>query len=183
MNDAANRHPRFLPRCLWLTGLSASGKTTLAEGLARSLKADGVPYVLVDGDELRKGLCADLGYSTQDRTENIRRAAEVCRILNSAGIVAIAALISPRAADRAMARQIVGEAAFREVWVATPLEICERRDPKGLYRKARAGLIKDFTGVAGDPYEPPLHADLVLNTEHYSVAGSVEKLRRLFEKA
>lgn len=163
---------------LWLTGLSASGKSTLAQGLAERLLSRGLHCKVIDGDELRRGLCADLGFSRADRRENIRRVAEICRILNSAGVIAIAALISPYRDDRELARKIVGDAAFREVWIAASLEACEARDPKGLYRKARAGKIATFTGIS-DPYEPPLVPHLALDTHQLTVPECVARLDAL----
>lgn len=164
---------------LWLTGLPASGKSTLAVGVAAALERVGLPYKIIDGDELRRGLCSDLGYSREDRRENIRRAAEVCRLLNSAGVLAIAALISPYRADREAARRIIGQEAFREVWLNAPLAICEQRDPKGLYRKARTGELNDFTGVSA-PYEPPESPHLTLETDRLDVDECVICVQHAF---
>ena len=166
---------------LWLTGLSASGKTTLAEGVAQRLADRGEACKVIDGDELRNGLCAGLGYSREDRRENIRRAAEVCRLLNSAGVIVIAALISPYREDRDMARQIIGPSAFREIWISTALDVCEGRDPKGLYCKARSGAIRGFTGI-DDPYEVPLEPHLTLDTHRYSVAECVIHLEAMINQ-
>lgn len=165
-------------KTLWITGLSASGKSTLARGVAKSLEASGLACKIVDGDELRHGLCAGLGYSRADRRENTRRAAEVCRILNAAGVIAISALISPYREDREMARRIVGADAFLEVWLSAPLEACEQRDPKGLYRQARAGRIEGFTGI-DDPYEPPISPHLELETHRIDVPDSVARIEAL----
>lgn len=148
---------------VWFTGLPGAGKTTLARALEQALVARGQPCCVLDGDELRRGLCGDLGYSAADRGENIRRAAEVARLLNRAGAVAIVALISPLAADRARAREIIGADAMIEVHVSTSLAICESRDPKGLYKRARLGEIAEFTGVSA-PYEAPQSPDLSLDT-------------------
>jgi adenylylsulfate kinase len=166
---------------LWFTGLSGAGKSTLAQAIARRLMQDGRSHQVVDGDELRRGLCADWSFSRADRQENIRRAAEVCRLLNRAGVIAIAALISPYRSDRAMARHVIGDDQFREVWLATPLEVCEQRDPKGLYRQARAGLIASFTGVSA-PYEAPESADLYLNTDAMSLEACVTMTIALLQK-
>lgn len=166
---------------LWLTGLSASGKSTLALAAADLMAARRIACKVVDGDELRRGPCADLGYSRADRRENIRRAAQLCRQLNAAGTVAIAALISPYREDREAARQIVGSAAFHEIYLATPLAICESRDPKGLYRRARAGDISGFTGVS-DPYEVPLAPQLTLDTHLLSVAECVARIENLLNQ-
>jgi adenylyl-sulfate kinase len=147
----------------WFTGLSGSGKSTVAAAVERALIAAGRPAYLLDGDNLRHGLNADLGFSTADRTENIRRVGEVARLFADAGVVALVPVISPYRADRDRAR-VMHEAAglrFVEVFVDTPIDVCESRDPKGLYAKARAGEIVGFTGI-DDPYEPPEHPDLRL---------------------
>lgn len=162
----------------WFTGLSGAGKSTVAQALHSSLQERGIASHIVDGDELRTGLCSDLGFSRADRRENIRRAAEVCRQLNQAGVVAIAALISPYREDRALAASIIGQASFAEIWFATPLPVCERRDPKGLYRRARAGLIPTFTGIS-DPYEAPAAPRLQLNTAHTPLPDCVTRLEAL----
>jgi bifunctional enzyme CysN/CysC len=148
---------------VWFTGLSGSGKSTIAVEVERRLVAAGRAAYLLDGDNLRHGLNADLGFSAADRTENIRRVGEVARLFADAGVVALVPVISPYAADRDRARAIHDAAGLRfvEVWVDTPLELCEQRDPKGLYAKARAGEIKGFTGI-DDPYEPPVHPELRL---------------------
>jgi len=148
---------------VWFTGLSGSGKSSVAVEVERALVATGRPAYLLDGDNVRHGLNADLGFSASDRTENIRRIGEVARLFADAGVVALVPVISPYRSDRERARAIheaVG-LAFVEVFVDTPLAVCEQRDPKGLYAKARAGEITGFTGI-DDPYEPPEHADLRL---------------------
>ena len=139
---------------LWLTGLSGSGKSTLARALERALVSRGVLAYVLDGDNVRGGLNADLGFAPEDRVENIRRIGEVAVLLNDAGVLVLTAFISPYRADRARARALFPPGAFVEVFVDAPLELCEQRDPKGLYRKARAGEIPEFTGVSA-PYEPP----------------------------
>jgi bifunctional enzyme CysN/CysC len=148
---------------VWFTGLSGSGKSTVACELERLLVAQGQPCYVLDGDNLRHGLNADLGFSAADRDENVRRVSEVARLFADAGVVALVPLVSPyRAArDRARAAHDGAGLPFIEVFVDTPIELCEARDPKGLYRKARAGEITGFTGV-DDPYEPPLHPEVVL---------------------
>lgn len=153
---------------LWLTGLSAAGKTTLGQALCQQWQEAGIHCQMLDGDEVRRDLCADLGFSREDRRENIRRVALRCRELNQQGICVVVALISPYRADRQMARALIGAAHFVEIYLATELAVCEARDPKGLYRKARAGDIPAFTGVS-DPYEPPLTPDLQLDTACFSV--------------
>jgi bifunctional enzyme CysN/CysC len=151
---------------VWFTGLSGSGKSTVAAELERALVAAGRPAYLLDGDNLRHGLNADLGFSATDRSENIRRVGEVARLFADAGVVALVPVISPYRVDRDRARAVheaVG-VPFVEVFVDTPLDVCEARDPKGLYAKARAGEIKGFTGI-DDPYEAPLRPDLRLTPE------------------
>jgi bifunctional enzyme CysN/CysC len=155
---------------VWMTGLPGSGKSTIASGVEAALLASGRSAYILDGDNLRHGLNGDLGFSAADRAENVRRTAEVSALLADAGVVVIVALVSPYRADRANARA-VHEARglpFLEVHVATPLEECERRDPKGLYARARAGEITGLTGV-DDPYEPPVSAEVVVG------AGSVDE--------
>lgn len=147
---------------VWFTGLPGAGKTTLAMHLEARLVGRGVAAFVLDGDNLRHGLCGGLGFSDADRSENIRRTAEVCRLFNEAGVIALGALVSPLAAQRAMARDIVGPARFIEVHVATPLAVCEARDPKGLYRRARQGTLQGLTGIDGIyevPAEPRIRID------------------------
>lgn len=160
---------------MWLTGLSAAGKSTIAEALERALASAKRPCFMLDGDALRAGLTRDLGFAAEDRRENIRRAAEVARLMNDAGVIVVAAFISPYRADREMARNIIGGERFLEVYVSAPLEVCERRDPKGLYRRARQGEIADFTGVSA-PYEAPEAADVVLDSERRTVGQCVAQL-------
>lgn len=140
---------------LWLTGLSGSGKSTLAFALEYTLHKRGYSAVVLDGDNVRHGLCRDLGFSAEDRSENIRRVAEVARIMNDAGMIVITSFISPFRKDRSLAREIIGETRFREIHLSAELSVCEQRDPKGLYKKARAGTLEEFTGVSS-PYEAPL---------------------------
>ncbi len=151
------------PITIWLTGLSASGKSTLAFALERNFIDVGHASYVLDGDNVRHRLNKDLGFSHQDRTENIRRIAEVARLMNDAGLIVITAFISPYRDDRNLARQIIGAENFVEVFVSTPIETCEARDPKGMYKRARAGEIIEFTGVNA-PYEPPVSPDLTSNT-------------------
>jgi bifunctional enzyme CysN/CysC len=160
---------------VWLTGLSGSGKSTLAKALERRLMELGRPCYVLDGDNLRAGLNRDLGFSPEDRTENIRRAAEVARLMNDAGLVVVTAFISPYAEDRERARAIVGAERFLEVHLAADLATCERRDPKGLYRKARSGALPEFTGVSA-PYEAPQSPDMSLDTGVLSVEAAVALL-------
>ncbi len=151
------------PKTIWLTGLSASGKSTLAYSLEESLTKLGQLCYVLDGDNIRHGLNKNLSFSHEDRTENIRRIAEVAKLMNDAGLIVITAFISPYREDREMAKSIIGESFFKEVYVSTSIEVCETRDPKGLYKKARSGAIKDFTGV-GSPYEVPLNPTLKIDT-------------------
>lgn len=169
---------RFLAQrscTVWLTGLSGSGKSTIAQHLERHLFDRGFFAQVLDGDNIRTGLNSNLGFSPEDRMENIRRIAEVARLYTQSGIIAICSFISPARAMREMARQIVGAADFVEVFVDTPLELCEQRDVKGLYAKARRGEIKGFTGIDA-PYEAPERPDVHLRTEGHSVTESVEML-------
>jgi bifunctional enzyme CysN/CysC len=162
---------------VWLTGLPGSGKSTLARALERRLFSNGGSPILLDGDTLRAGLNGDLGFSPQDRSENIRRLAEVATHLARNGHIAIVAAVSPSRDDRAAARRIA-DTAFREIHVATPAEICESRDPKGHYAKARAGTLKSFTGIGND-YQPPTSAELVLDTSSRSVPDATEEIERM----
>lgn len=145
----------FPPKALWLTGLSGAGKTTLANALTRHLKAVGCFVVPLDGDKVREGLSANLDFTENDRTENIRRMAEVASLCLQAGAIVVASCISPLHMHRVIARNIIGADRYVEVFVNTPLEICEARDTKGLYQKGRQGLIPDFTGISA-PFQPPL---------------------------
>ncbi len=158
---------------LWLTGLSGSGKSTLAQEIAARLRARGLPVCILDGDELRAGVSPDLGFKREDRAENCRRTAEIAKLLNSQGITAIVALISPYEADRQHARQIIGEERFVEVYLKTDIATCSARDPKRLYARAITGQTRQFTGIS-DPYEPPEHPDLVIETGQMDVASSVD---------
>jgi adenylyl-sulfate kinase len=173
--DSRARRYGQIGRVVWFTGLSGSGKSTIANELERQLYQMGRHVYLLDGDNLRHGLCSDLGFSAADRTENIRRAAEVAKLFADAGFICLAAFISPLRADRDRARSLLPDGHFFETHVSTPIEICRQRDPKGLYARADRGEIKNFTGVSA-PYEPPLNAELVLHPERDSVASSVERI-------
>lgn len=148
---------------IWLTGLSGAGKTTIAANLKLMFDQKMIASCIVDGDDLRAGLSKDLGFEVSARTENIRRAAEICKMLNDNRIVSIVAMISPLTEQRALAKSIVGTSSFLEVHVATPLAVCEARDTKGHYKSARQGRMKNFTGLSAD-YEPPITPDLTLDT-------------------
>lgn len=162
---------------VWLTGLSGSGKTTLAQALQAAWSTSHQPVMLLDGDVLRRGLCADLGFSEQDRAENMRRVAHVAELFLQQGFLVLAAFISPLEADRARVRQIVGTSQMLEVYVRCSLQECERRDVKGLYRRARAGEIPAFTGISA-PYEVPQAPDLILDTENGNTANCVHLLHQ-----
>ena len=165
---------------IWFTGLSGSGKSTLAIALERELYKRGFLTRILDGDNIRSGINNNLGFSEADRTENIRRIAEVSKLFVDCGIVTIAAFISPTRAIRQMAREIIGKDDFLEVYVSTPLEECEKRDVKGLYKKARKGEIRDFTGISA-PFEAPLHPFLEIDTSCHSLEESVKILLEAIE--
>lgn len=160
-------------RAIWLTGLSGAGKSTMAINLERRLFADGFLVQVLDGDNVRSGINRDLGFSEADRQENIRRIAEVARLFCQAGIVTICAAVSPTRALRELARQIIGPGDFLEIYVSAPLDVCEQRDVKGLYKKARDGALPDFTGVSA-PYEAPEAPWLELPTQELSIGQSTE---------
>lgn len=163
------------PAIAWLTGLSGAGKSSIANAVDRALTESGRHTMVIDGDNLRLGLSRDLGFSATDRAENIRRAAEAARLMADAGIVVIVSLISPLREERAMAQQIASDIPFFEVFIDTPLMICEGRDPKGLYSRARAGMLSDFAGISY-PYEPPENPNLIVRTDGYTVQQSAMPL-------
>ena len=168
-------------KTIWFTGLSGSGKSTLANELEKRLVAMGKHTMLLDGDNVRMGLNKNLGFREADRIENIRRIAEVSKLMNDAGLIVLTSFISPFAQDRQNAREIIGD-AFMEVYVSTPIEECERRDIKGLYQMARKGELDYFTGVTS-PYEVPEHPDAVIDTSQHSVEECVDLiLRQLQDK-
>jgi adenylylsulfate kinase len=162
-------------RVIWLTGLPCSGKTTIGAGLEHVLISRGFHVRMLDGDVTRKGICSDLGFSENDRIENIRRIAEISKLFAESGIITINAFITPTEKLRAMAMEIIGREDFINVFVNTPLDLCEQRDVKGMYKKARNGEIKDFTGVSA-PYEPPLEAAIEIITPGSGPAQSIKKL-------
>ena len=176
--EKRNRHRGGV---VWFTGLSAAGKTTVANQLEKALFARGVQVFVLDGDRVRHGLCRDLGFSPADRQENIRRVAEVARLFAAAGFICLAAFISPYRADRLQMRKLMDGTNFFEVYVNAPLSVCEQRDPKGLYAKARLNKLKNFTGISA-PYEPPLNPEIELRTDKLAVADSVEKVLRHLRK-
>lgn len=173
--EELNAHPAFT---IWFTGLSGAGKTTLATEVEEWLfKQQSRVYVL-DGDNTRLGINKDLSFSPADRSENIRRVAEICKLLNDAGIIVLASFISPFCKDRNLARDIIGEEHYVEVYLEASLHECQRRDTKGLYRKALEGKIKDFTGISS-PYEPPENPDMHLHTDLQSLEQCVLKMQAL----
>jgi adenylylsulfate kinase len=160
---------------VWLTGLSGSGKSTIAVDLEKRLCERGVRTYILDGDNIRHGLNKNLGFSPEDRTENIRRIGEVAKLFTDAGLVAITAFISPYRADRDQVRALMNAGDFVEIFVDCPVEVCEQRDVKGLYKKARAGEIKEFTGISA-PYEAPANAELTIKSHELSVDAAVAKI-------
>lgn len=186
-NDYIRRsRRRFLvkqnPKVIWMTGLSGAGKSTLSLEIQRALQKKGYFTKIFDGDVIRMGLCKDLGYSLEDRMENIRRIAELAKIFHDSGIIVICSFITPTDAMRRMAKEIIGEESFIEVYVNAPLEVCEQRDVKGLYAKARKGLIKEFTGI-DSLFEPPVHPDIEVRTDLWSIDKTARyMLRRIIPK-
>jgi len=166
---------------VWLTGLSGSGKSTIAVATEKALASKGRLTYILDGDNIRHGLNANLGFSPADRTENIRRIGEVSKLFTDAGVIVFTSFISPYRADRDAVRKIMGEGDFIEAWVQASVDTCESRDVKGLYKKARAGEIKDFTGISA-PYEEPLKAEVILDTNGQSVDQSVASLIAFLQK-
>ena len=169
----ALKHQR--PCILWFTGLSGAGKSTVANALEQALHARGYHTYLLDGDNVRHGLNKNLGFSAEDREENIRRIGEVAKLFVDGGTIVLTAFISPYRRDREQVRELVDDGEFLEVFVNTPLDVCEDRDPKGLYKKARAGEIKHFTGI-DDPYEAPDSPEITLHTEKNSIEESVVQI-------
>jgi adenylylsulfate kinase len=174
-----NGHKAFV---LWFTGLSGSGKSTIAGALEQELFSRGVHTYLLDGDNVRHGLCKGLGFTAEDRQENLRRVGEAAKLMVDAGLVVLAAFVSPYRADREAIRSLLPEGEFVEVFVDTPLSECELRDPKGLYKKARAGEIKNFTGIS-DPYESPEKPEIHINNYGCSVSEVVTELLTQLQEA
>jgi adenylylsulfate kinase len=160
---------------LWFTGLSGAGKSTLAHAVEDRLHRQGVRTMVLDGDNVRHGLCSDLGFSANARTENIRRVGEVAKLFIDAGVIVLTAFISPFLSDREKVRSLVGEGDFIEIYCDCPVEVCESRDVKGLYKRARAGAVKDFTGISS-PYEPPVAPELAVNTAAEAIEHCVEQV-------
>ena len=173
-----NKHRSVI---IWFTGLSGSGKSTLAHAVEEGLHQDGCRTFVFDGDNVRHGLCANLGLAAEDRHENIRRIGEMAKLFIEAGVIALTAFISPFKADRERVRALVPENDFIEIYCNSPLAVCEERDVKGLYKKARRGEIKNYTGISS-PYEEPEYPDLVLDTANETVETNVEKVLELLEE-
>jgi bifunctional enzyme CysN/CysC len=162
-------------KVIWFTGLSGSGKSTLANALEYALHRAGKHTYILDGDNIRHGLNKDLGFSDADRVENIRRIAEVARLMADAGLIVITAFISPFKREREMARELIGTENFLEVYVSTPLTICEQRDPKGLYKKARSGELPNMTGISS-PYEAPEHPEFIADSTNQDIKSIIDAL-------
>ena len=162
-------------KVIWMTGLSGSGKTTIAKGVERYLHSKGILNQLLDGDNIRVGISNNLAFSNKDRAENIRRIAEVSKLFMNCGIVTLNCFVSPTIAIRKIAEEIIGSENFIEVYINASIETCEDRDIKGLYKKARAGEIKDFTGISA-PFEAPENPDIEINTSEFSIDDSVQKV-------
>lgn len=176
--EQQNRHRSAI---IWFTGLSGSGKSTLAHSVEEELHRAGCRTFVFDGDNVRHGLCANLGFSEEDRHENIRRIGEMAKLFTEAGVIAMTAFISPFKADREGVKALVSENDFIEIYCDSPLSVCEERDVKGLYKKARAGEIRNYTGISS-PYEPPEHPDLHLDTAGETVEANVEKVLDFLEE-
>jgi len=173
--DRRQKQNKHYSVILWFTGLSGAGKSTLAHCVEETLHQKGCRTFVLDGDNIRHGLCGDLGFSIEDRSENIRRIAEVAKLMMEAGIITLTAFISPFRAEREKARRIFPHGEFLEIYCKCPLEVCEQRDVKGLYKKARAGVVKDFTGISS-PYEEPFNPELVIDTANLSLEESTQRV-------
>ena len=176
--EKLHKHKAFL---IWFTGLSGSGKSTIANALENELHTRNISTYSLDGDNIRQGINKDLGFSSEHRTENIRRIAEIANLFVDAGIVTLASFVSPYQKDREDVKKIVGSDKTIEIYVSTSLEECERRDVKGLYQKARKGEITNMTGISA-PYEKPINADLEIDTQLESIEESLQKILQLIEK-
>tara|TARA_B100001287_G_C22669938_1_gene524782 strand:- start:1135 stop:1737 length:603 start_codon:yes stop_codon:yes gene_type:complete len=172
LKEERNNHKS---RVLWFTGLSGSGKSTIANATEKLLFDEGFQTYILDGDNVRMGLNKDLGFSPEDRTENIRRITEVAKLFADSGSLVLTAFISPYLEDRIQAREIIGQEDFIEIYIKADLSVCESRDPKGLYKKARAGEIKGFTGIDA-PYEAPKNPELIIESDKYDVDTCAEKI-------
>lgn len=170
--ESLNKHRGAI---LWFTGLSGAGKSTISSSVEAALHERGILTMVLDGDNIRHGLCSDLGFSEADRQENIRRIGETAKLFMESGVVILTAFISPFQSDRQIARGLVKEEDFSEIYIECPLDVCEQRDIKGLYKKARKGEINNFTGISS-PYEIPENANLTVNTDELSVKECVDKV-------
>ena len=179
--EARSRQRGHSSAILWFTGLSGSGKSTLANAVNVALHKNGYSTYVLDGDNIRHGLCKDLGFSDEDREENIRRIGEVANLFMNAGIITITAFVSPFISDRDKVRKIIGSKDFIEVYCAADIKVCENRDTKGLYKKARLGEIKEFTGISS-PYEAPLNPEIIVDTGSLDLNDSVEKIINYLKK-
>ena len=173
--DSRKKLKQHQPLLLWFTGLSGSGKSTIANCVEQELHKNSIHTYTLDGDNIRKGLNSDLSFSPEDRTENIRRIAETAHLMMDAGLVVLAAFVSPYRIDRDHIRNIVGHNNMIEIYIKTSVEECERRDVKGLYKKARKGEIKNMTGISA-PYESPLHPDIQINTEEITIIEATKQI-------
>ena len=173
--DSRKKLKQHQPLLLWFTGLSGSGKSTIANCVEQELHKNSIHTYTLDGDNIRKGLNSDLAFSPEDRTENIRRIAETAHLMMDAGLVVLAAFVSPYRIDRDHIRNVVGHNNMIEIYIKTSVEECERRDVKGLYKKARKGEIKNMTGISA-PYESPLHPNIQINTEEITVIGATKQI-------
>ncbi|WP_038056453.1 adenylyl-sulfate kinase [Thermodesulfobacterium hydrogeniphilum] len=160
---------------VWFTGLPSSGKSTIAHTLEKVLFEKGIKVYVFDGDNIRHGLNSDLGFSSEDRKENLRRIAEVAKLFVDAGLIVLCAFVSPHKKDREFIKQIIGREDFIEVYMKCPVEVCEKRDPKGMYKKAREGLIKEYTGISA-PYEEPENPDLIIESHKISIEKAVQEI-------
>jgi adenylylsulfate kinase len=167
---------------VWFTGLSASGKSTVAHLVEKKLFTRGCSTYVFDGDNVRHGLCSDLSFSNEDRSENIRRIGEMVKLFVDAGMIVLTAFISPFRKDRETIRALIPQGLFYEVYMKCPVDVCSRRDKKGIYEKAKAGIIKDFTGISS-PYDPPLTPELVIDSEKTCADEAAEKVIRMLEEA
>ena len=176
-----NKAYRHKSGVVWFTGLSASGKSTIAHTLEKVLFEKGIKVYVFDGDNIRHGLNSDLGFSPKDRRENLRRIAEVSKLFVDAGLIVLACFVSPYRKDREYIKQIIGKKDFVEIYVKCPVEVCEKRDPKGFYKKAKAGIIKGYTGIDA-PYEEPENPDLIIESDKLSPEESANKVYKFLVK-
>lgn len=177
MREKLNKHRAL---AVWFTGLPSSGKSTIAHAVEKELYRLGVKTFTLDGDNIRHGLCSDLGFSPEDRAENLRRIAEVVKLFLDAGLVVLCALVSPYEKERQKIKIMIGEENFLLIYCKCPVEVCEKRDPKGLYKKAKNGEIKNYTGISA-PYEEPENPDLILSTDIFTIEESVKKVMELIK--